>query len=102
MTPSEWVTIISVACAVLSSLVGGTWILRGSISKLEKEIEMKLANIKQDTSNKVGRIYERFDQYKNFIESKIESSTASFDGKFVQQKICDVLHAKTAEQHEYR
>lgn len=98
MTPSEWVTIISVICAVITSLVGGTWILRGFISKLEKDIDERLDKMDKDTSVKVGRVYERLDQYKTFIKSKIDGQASFLRNEFVCTKVCDILHTKTAEQ----
>lgn len=87
MIPSEWVTIVSVIFAVITSLIGGTWILRSQISKLEK-----------DTSNKVGRVYERLDQYKTYLESKMDGKYESLDNRYVCQTVCNILHTKTAEQ----
>ena len=87
MIPSEWVTIVSVIFAVITSLIGGTWILRSQISKLEK-----------DTSNKVGRVYERLDQYKTYLESKMDGKYDSLDSRYVCQTVCNILHTKTAEQ----
>jgi hypothetical protein len=91
VTPSEWisawVTIGSCIGACVVSLIGGTWIL-----------SWKMANIGKETEKKIGRIYERLDQYKTFIESKIDGQLDKFDNRFVCQTVCNILHTKTAEQ----
>lgn len=89
MTPSEWVTVISVACAVLTSLVGGTWILRGALSK-EREV----------FDGKISRTYSRLDQYKDFIEAKIEKGQSSLKDDFVCKNVCKILHEQNDKNFE--
>jgi hypothetical protein len=89
MTLSEWVTIISVICAVVTSLIGGTWILRGALSK-ERD----------NTDAKIGRTYSRLDQYKDYIEVKIEKQGKDLKDDFVCKNVCKILHDQNDKNFE--
>lgn len=89
MTTSEWVTIISVACAVLTSLIGGTWILRGSLAKERDAFDLK-----------IGRTYSRLDQYKDFIEGKMEKQAKDLKDDFVCKNVCKILHDQNDKNFE--
>ena len=84
---STWVTICSCVGACVVSLVGGTWIL-----------SWKMASIGKETDKKISRVYERLDQHKNFLESKLDGKYDSLDSRYVCQTVCNILHTKTAEQ----
>ena len=102
MTSAEWVlvwvTIGSCVGACFVSLIGGTWILRNKFDDFDKDQRGKVTDALCVADKKVARVYERLDEYKTFIEGRIESQSDKLDGRYVCQTVCNILHAKTAEQ----
>lgn len=104
---STFVYIITGVAAILR--VG--WILSKANSNIEEKIakatadfELKLLTLKSDVDTKIDskisiakeegdqkrqRIYSRFDEYKNFVETS-----------FVRRDMCGLLHASTAQAVE--
>lgn len=53
--------------------------------EMKADYDAKILLLKSDSEGKVGRVYERFDEYKNFIETN-----------FIRKDMCSVLHADNA------
>jgi len=102
MTSSEnfivWFTGCGFILAVVSSLVGGTWILRGMFQNFSDQQDDKVQKALETADKKVARVYERLDEYKTFIEGKMDGQLEKYDSRYVCQTVCNILHAKTAEQ----
>jgi hypothetical protein len=68
-------------------MIIGEWIGLGSLMVANVGLVYVTYN---HFSKKIGRVYERFDEYKNHMEGTV-------DAKFVQKDLCAVMHQTNAD-----
>jgi len=97
MTTSDWVTIVSVICAVAASLIGGTWILsvflggmerrfNGNMEALRKEQDAKLMDKVADRNKAIAGIGASLDRHKDDCKKD-----------FLLKEVCHQMHLQTKE-----
>lgn len=87
--PENWIPALINAVAFifsgLAAVVTITWKFSEYEKKIQDEINTKIEVSGKEQDKKTARVYERFDEYKNFIESQ-----------FVRKEMCGVMHSNTA------
>ena len=87
---AEWssfaMQFIIFVCAGIAAIVRVSFIVSGFKEEVKKEIADEIAKVRAETSAKVGRAYERLDEYKKLS-----------DDTFVRRDMCGLLHQGTAE-----
>lgn len=105
MSP-QWIMLGVNLLVIVCGFVGGVWTLSWTISKRMSQIDSRIdgviASVKGDyeaqlkllekeTSSKIGRVYQRFDEHKSFLEDKMEN-------RYVCKDMCNVMHNTTTNE----
>ena len=100
MTPSEWVTIISVFCAVIFSLIGGTWILSAFLGKMKDETNEKLEALRKESDGKLmDKVADRNKAIAG-VGASLDRHKDDCKRDFVLKDVCHQMHVQTMENVE--
>lgn len=79
--------VVTVTWGVSEKIASWKKELEKAVQELDKKFEKDLATAIDNGDKKRARIYERFDEYKNFVE-----------GQFVRKEMCVVVHNSSAQE----
>lgn len=88
-----WIGIIVLLCGGLGSAFAVGWNLSQKINAIRVEWQTDLKTKVKERDDKIQRVYERLDQHKRDVESKM-------DARFVCTQVCDAKHSETARNVE--
>ena len=71
--------------ALLATVIRVSWVVSTAISVMKSEFNALLTLKEAEFDSKIGRVYQRFDEYKTCLESS-----------FIRKEMCDVVHNSTA------
>lgn len=87
--PVNWIPVMINAFTFMFSgavaVATVVWKLAQHEKKITDEINLRISLSEKEQDKKVARIYERFDEYKNFTEFQ-----------FVRKDMCGIMHNNTA------
>lgn len=73
----------------LSAVIAVTW----RVSNIFKQHQI-------ETDQKISRVYSRLDEYKDFIEAKVENAKKDMKEDFVCKNVCKILHDQNDKNFE--